>query len=76
MSLLSCVPGPGIEPGWVTPPVFETGASTDSAIRAFWFDAAKLVIVWMHCNGLTLFLMFFLHKMHRGEYFSIYLRKT
>ena len=29
------VPGPGIEPGWVTPTVFETVASTDSAIRAF-----------------------------------------
>ena len=31
---LFCVPGPGIEPGWIAPPVFETGASTDSAIRA------------------------------------------
>ena len=32
--ILGLVPGPGIEPGWVAPPVFETGASTDSAIRA------------------------------------------
>ena len=29
------VPGPGLEPGWVAPTVFETVASTDSAIRAF-----------------------------------------
>ena len=28
------VPRPGIEPGWVAPLVFETSASTDSAIRA------------------------------------------
>ena len=28
------VPGPGLEPGWVAPTVFETVASTDSAIRA------------------------------------------
>lgn len=32
--ILSSVPGPGIEPGWVAPTVFETVASTDSAIRA------------------------------------------
>lgn len=31
---LSNVPGPGIEPGWIAPTVFETVASTDSAIRA------------------------------------------
>lgn len=30
----SYVPGPGIEPGWIAPTVFETVASTDSAIRA------------------------------------------
>ena len=29
------VPEPGIEPGWIAPTVFETVASTDSAIRAF-----------------------------------------
>lgn len=30
------VPGPGLEPGWIAPTVFETVASTDSAIRALW----------------------------------------
>ena len=28
------VPRPGLEPGWVAPLVFETSASTDSAIWA------------------------------------------
>ena len=32
--LLSPVPRPGLEPGWVAPLVFETSASTDSAIWA------------------------------------------
>ena len=32
--ILNSVPGPGLEPGWVAPTVFETVASTDSAIRA------------------------------------------
>ena len=31
----SCVPGAGIEPARIAPLVFETSASTDSAIRAF-----------------------------------------
>ena len=31
------VPRPGIEPGWVAPLVFETSASTDSAIWAMVF---------------------------------------
>ena len=31
---LSLVPRPGLEPGWVAPLVFETSASTDSAIWA------------------------------------------
>ena len=32
--LLNLVPRPGLEPGWVAPLVFETSASTDSAIWA------------------------------------------
>ncbi|MDE6651819.1 MAG: hypothetical protein K2K08_05365, partial [Paramuribaculum sp.] len=67
--------GPGIEPGWVAPPVFETGASTDSAIRAIRFGAAKVVIVYLWCNQLSIFNVF-LAKLHQREYFSIYLRKT
>ncbi len=34
------VPEPGLEPGWIAPTVFETVASTDSAIRADGADAA------------------------------------
>ena len=33
------VPRPGIEPGWIAPLVFETSASTDSAI---WAIASRL----------------------------------
>ena len=36
------VPRPGIEPGWVAPLVFETSASTDSAIWA---------IVFLNCDA-------------------------
>ena len=32
------VPRPGVEPGWVAPLVFETSASTDSAIWASSFE--------------------------------------
>ena len=39
---LRLVPRPGLEPGWVAPLVFETSASTDSAIWAF--AAAKVRI--------------------------------
>ena len=36
------VPRPGIEPGWIAPLVFETSASTDSAIWAI--AVAKVLI--------------------------------
>ncbi len=35
------VPRPGLEPGWVAPLVFETSASTDSAIWALTFCECK-----------------------------------
>ena len=35
--LSNSVPRPGIEPGWIAPLVFETSASTDSAIWALAF---------------------------------------
>ncbi len=43
------VPRPGIEPGWIAPLVFETSASTDSAIWACVsdFDGAKVVIFFV-----------------------------
>ena len=34
LCFLNLVPRPGLEPGWVAPLVFETSASTDSAIWA------------------------------------------
>ena len=34
MRIPNSVPRPGIEPGWIAPLVFETSASTDSAIWA------------------------------------------
>ena len=37
------VPRPGIEPGWVAPLVFETSASTDSAIWAWHFKLFHLL---------------------------------
>ena len=37
LEILLFVPRPGIEPGWVAPLVFETSASTDSAIWAILF---------------------------------------
>ena len=46
--ILFSVPGPGIEPGWVAPPVFETGASTDSAIRAN--GSAKVSVFFVFHN--------------------------
>ena len=42
ITLSSLVPRPGLEPGWVAPLVFETSASTDSAIWAFQKCGAKI----------------------------------
>ena len=44
--LFRFVPRPGIEPGWVAPLVFETSASTDSAIWA---------IAQLRCKGSAFF---------------------
>ena len=41
------VPGAGVEPARIAPLVFETSASTDSAIRALLFTAEKA------CKGTT-----------------------
>ena len=59
LSLFS-VPRPGIEPGWIAPLVFETSASTDSAIWAF--ASANLRIVFLlrkYCGFFLLFLCVF-----------------
>lgn len=48
-ALLFSVPGPGLEPGWVAPTVFETVASTDSAIRA---SCARHISIW-HADAAT-----------------------
>ena len=52
------VPRPGIEPGWVAPLVFETSASTDSAIWASLLinSGAKVVLFSLSCNSYTIFL--------------------
>ena len=47
------VPRPGIEPGWIAPLVFETSASTDSAIWAF--AVAKVLIIFELTNFLGTF---------------------
>ena len=43
------VPRPGIEPGWIAPLVFETSASTDSAI---WANTTLLIC---GCKGTNIF---------------------
>ena len=48
-NLLRFVPRPGIEPGWVAPLVFETSASTDSAIWA---------IVFLNCDAKVMFFVY------------------
>lgn len=50
--ILNSVPGPGIEPGWIAPPVFETGASTDSAIRANRCDKGSVFFWSAQINGM------------------------
>ena len=40
-----CVPRPGIEPGWIAPLVFETSASTDSAIWAYYYENECCLVV-------------------------------
>ena len=50
------VPRPGIEPGWIAPLVFETSASTDSAIWAI--AGAKVQIK----NEIAKFLVIFFLK--------------
>ena len=49
------VPRPGIEPGWVAPLVFETSASTDSAIWAF--VRAKVQRVFYLCKYFCVILL-------------------
>ena len=56
------VPRPGIEPGWIAPLVFETSASTDSAIWAI--AGAKVQIKIEIANFLVIF---FLKKLFQGR---------
>ena len=56
------VPRPGIEPGWIAPLVFETSASTDSAIWAI--AGAKVQIKIEIANFLV---TFFLKKQFQGR---------
>ena len=53
------VPRPGIEPGWVAPLVFETSASTDSAIWAivcFSIASAKVMLFFISAKKIAFFL--------------------
>ena len=59
LSTFSVVPRPGIEPGWVAPLVFETSASTDSAIWAivcFSIASAKVMIFFICAKVIAFFL--------------------
>ena len=49
--LPTLVPGPGIEPGWIAPTVFETVASTDSAIRAFFMCLQRYEFILSYARG-------------------------
>lgn len=53
MRILFSVPGLGLEPRWVAPLVFETSASTDSAIRAI--ACAKLGVFFYKSNAVANF---------------------
>ena len=55
MNLQLLVPRPGIEPGWIAPLVFETSASTDSAIWAI--AGAKVQIKIEITNFLVIFFL-------------------
>ena len=63
--ILFSVPGPGIEPGWVAPPVFETGASTDSAIRAN--GGTKLSVFFVFYNSILRLLIVLMNERQRRE---------
>ena len=66
--LFRFVPRPGIEPGWVAPLVFETSASTDSAIWAIALNC--------ECKGSAFFLfcklksIFFEKKLYLFVYYT------
>ena len=62
------VPRPGVEPGWVSPLVFETSASTDSAIWAtFLFSCAKVGFFLEIPKEMERFFLFFLFAGRRAE---------
>ena len=59
------VPRPGIEPGWVAPLVFETSASTDSAIWAFASAKIRLFSYSAKFFFKKLIFLSFSHTFHR-----------
>ena len=72
--LSASVPRPGIEPGWVAPLVFETSASTDSAIWAFLECDAKVRLFFVFANIFAFFLkklfVFFAIPLKRSNFAS------